>query len=84
MKVECNVSTCPAGKECMNQQFSKSQNALLEIFYTGNKGWGVRCKEDIRKGEFVVEYMGDIIDTKECADRMRKLVENSQARTLMK
>ncbi|KAG9490787.1 hypothetical protein GDO78_006232 [Eleutherodactylus coqui] len=68
---ECHPSVCPAGECCQNQAFSKRQYPEVEIFRTLSRGWGLRCKKDIKKGEFVNEYVGEMIDEEECRARIR-------------
>jgi SET domain-containing protein len=29
----------------------------------GSKGWGLIAKENIKKGDFIIEYMGEVLDT---------------------
>ncbi|XP_053575241.1 LOW QUALITY PROTEIN: histone-lysine N-methyltransferase, H3 lysine-36 specific [Bombina bombina] len=73
---ECHTSVCPAGDRCQNQDFSKRQYPEVEIFRTGSRGWGLRCKTDIKKGEFVNEYVGEMIDEEECRARIRYAQEH--------
>ncbi|KAM9311642.1 histone-lysine N-methyltransferase, H3 lysine-36 specific [Gastrophryne carolinensis] len=73
---ECHPSVCPAGEHCQNQAFSKRQYPDVEIFRTLSRGWGLRCKVDIRKGEFVNEYVGEMIDEEECRARIRYAQEH--------
>ncbi|XP_063303376.1 histone-lysine N-methyltransferase, H3 lysine-36 specific isoform X2 [Pelobates fuscus] len=68
---ECHPQVCPAGERCQNQAFSKRQYPEVEIFRTLSRGWGLRCKSDIKKGEFVNEYVGEMIDEEECRARIR-------------
>ncbi|KAI8475312.1 MAG: hypothetical protein J3K34DRAFT_365702 [Monoraphidium minutum] len=43
----------------------------MEIFQTSNnRGHGVRAARPIRKGEFVVEYAGEVVDSPEVQRRM--------------
>ena len=42
----------------------------LQVFWTGNRGWGVRCEVDIPVGAFVCCYVGKTI-TKTEADASR-------------
>lgn len=73
MMYECNPATCPAGQRCQNQRFQKRRYPLQEPFYTyTGRGWGLRTKENIRKGDFVNEYVGELIDEKECRRRMER------------
>ncbi|XP_069507600.1 histone-lysine N-methyltransferase, H3 lysine-36 specific isoform X2 [Ambystoma mexicanum] len=73
---ECNPSVCPAGEQCLNQCFSMKQYPEVEVFRTASRGWGLRCKIDLRKGEFVNEYVGELIDEEECRARIRHAQEN--------
>ncbi|XP_075065258.1 histone-lysine N-methyltransferase, H3 lysine-36 specific [Mixophyes fleayi] len=73
---ECHPSVCPAGEGCLNQAFSKRQYPDVEIFRTLSRGWGLRCKSDVKKGEFVNEYVGEMIDEEECRARIRYAQEH--------
>lgn len=73
---ECHPSVCPAGEGCLNQAFSKRQYPEVEIFRTLSRGWGLRSKSDIKKGEFVNEYVGEMIDEEECHARIRYAQEH--------
>jgi len=44
----------------------------LEIFKTENRGWGLRCPENLRRGQFIDTYVGEIITSAE-ADRREAL-----------
>lgn len=46
---ECHPSVCPAGERCQNQDFSKRQYPDVEIFRTLSRGWGLRCKTEVKK-----------------------------------
>ncbi|KAM4038359.1 histone-lysine N-methyltransferase NSD2-like [Anomaloglossus baeobatrachus] len=73
---ECHPSVCPAGESCQNQAFSQREYPEEEIFRTLSRGWGLRCKSDIKKGEFVNEYVGELIDEEECRARIRYAQEH--------
>ncbi|XP_040270696.1 histone-lysine N-methyltransferase NSD3 isoform X3 [Bufo bufo] len=73
---ECHPQVCPAGEYCQNQSFTKRLYPETEIFRTDKRGWGLRCKRDIRKGEFVNEYVGELIDEEECRLRLKRSHEN--------
>ncbi|XP_072517502.1 histone-lysine N-methyltransferase, H3 lysine-36 specific isoform X2 [Salminus brasiliensis] len=73
---ECNPQVCPAGEQCQNQRFMKREYSQVEIFRTLSRGWGLRCSHDIKKGEFVNEYVGEVIDEEECRARIRHAQEN--------
>ncbi|XP_030649135.1 histone-lysine N-methyltransferase, H3 lysine-36 and H4 lysine-20 specific [Chanos chanos] len=73
---ECHPQVCPAGDRCQNQCFTKRQYSQVEIFRTLGRGWGLRCCHDIKKGEFVNEYVGEVIDEEECRARIKHAQEN--------
>ncbi|NXN11208.1 NSD1 protein, partial [Indicator maculatus] len=73
---ECHPLVCPAGQRCQNQCFSKRQYPEVQIFRTLARGWGLQAKTDIRKGEFVNEYVGELIDEEECRARIRYAQEH--------
>ncbi|XP_070256514.1 histone-lysine N-methyltransferase NSD2 isoform X2 [Myotis yumanensis] len=73
---ECHPQVCPAGEACQNQSFSKRQYPETKIVRTDGKGWGLVATRDIRKGEFVNEYVGELIDDEECRARIKHAQEN--------
>ncbi|XP_050949120.1 histone-lysine N-methyltransferase NSD2 [Labeo rohita] len=74
---ECHPQVCPAGERCQNQCFTKRQYCQVEIFRTLSRGWGLRCVHDIKKGGFVNEYVGEVIDEEECRARIKHAQENN-------
>ena len=44
--------------------FSLSFNSgiipFLQVFWTGNKGWGIRCLEDLPANTFLCQYAGEV------------------------
>nr|XP_033805871.1 histone-lysine N-methyltransferase SETDB2 [Geotrypetes seraphini] len=58
---ECNIS-CKCDKMfCQNRVVQHGLRLQLQVFKTQNKGWGVRCLDDIDKGTFVCTYTGRIL-----------------------
>ncbi|GAB6024936.1 Histone-lysine N-methyltransferase NSD3 [Chamberlinius hualienensis] len=74
---ECHPGICLAGERCNNQRFQKREYPTVETFLSEGKGWGLRCLMDIKKGDFVNEYVGEIIDENECRRRMKKMHEEN-------
>ncbi|XP_071947092.1 histone-lysine N-methyltransferase NSD2-like [Antedon mediterranea] len=72
LQVECHPTVCPAGENCQNQRFQKRQYPDSIPFKTGPRGWGLMTKVDIKKGDFVNEYVGELVDDEECHRRIRK------------
>ncbi|XP_044060563.1 histone-lysine N-methyltransferase, H3 lysine-36 specific isoform X2 [Siniperca chuatsi] len=73
---ECHPQVCAAGERCQNQAFTKRQYTPVEIYRTLSCGWGLRGVSDIKKGAFVSEYVGEVIDEEECRARIRHAQEN--------
>ncbi|KAI7730288.1 hypothetical protein M8C21_003030 [Ambrosia artemisiifolia] len=62
LNIECVKGTCPCGELCSNQQFQKRKYSKLKCFPTGKKGHGLQLQEDIPKGRFLIEYVGEVLD----------------------
>ena len=55
---------------CQNQNFIKKNYPKFKVFKTKNCGFGLKTLEDIPKGKFVNEYVGELIDNKELERRL--------------
>ena len=70
MIYECN-DRCPCGPRCKNRNVQWGRDIPLQIFKTKERGWGLRCPVDLRRGQFIDTYRGEIITSEE-ADRREK------------
>ena len=53
--------------------FIRFSQVKLCIYRTSNGcGWGVKALENIKKGSFVVEYVGEVITNEEAEERGKK------------
>lgn len=43
---------------CINRLVQHGLQVRLQLFKTQNKGWGIRCLDDVAKGSFVCIYAG--------------------------
>lgn len=75
LSVECSSGICPAGNKCGNQAFVRRQYPSMEPFHTAGRGWGLRALESISSGQFVVEYVGEVIDEAEYKRRLQRKKE---------
>ncbi|PYH95926.1 SET domain-containing protein [Aspergillus ellipticus CBS 707.79] len=66
MIYECS-SRCECDERCWNRVVQNGRKVRLEIFNTGNRGFGLRSHDMIRAGQFIDCYLGEVI-TKEMAD----------------
>ncbi|PIN15969.1 Transcription factor NSD1 [Handroanthus impetiginosus] len=71
---ECRVQciscskACRCSKKCTNRPFQKVKK--IQIVKTELCGWGVVAGEPFRKGDFIVEYVGEVIDDALCERRL--------------
>jgi len=69
---ECNKK-CGCGSACYNRVVQKGRKIKLCVYRTPNGcGWGVKTMENIKKGSFVVEYVGEVITSEEAEERGKK------------
>ncbi|XP_075165792.1 SET domain bifurcated histone lysine methyltransferase eggless [Haematobia irritans] len=57
---ECNVR-CKCKKSCLNRVVQHSLQIKLQVFKTSNRGWGLRCINDVPRGSFVCVYAGHLL-----------------------
>ncbi|XP_061599217.1 histone-lysine N-methyltransferase NSD2 [Cololabis saira] len=77
LQYECHPQVCPSGERCCNQDFTKRLYPETKIIKTPGKGWGLVALRDIKKGEFVNEYIGELVDEEECRARIKYAHENN-------
>uniref|UniRef100_A0A3Q4N8G8 Histone-lysine N-methyltransferase SETDB2 n=1 Tax=Neolamprologus brichardi TaxID=32507 RepID=A0A3Q4N8G8_NEOBR len=44
---------------CQNRLVQRGIRVRLQVFQTENRGWGVRCRDDLDRGTFVCIYAGE-------------------------
>uniref|UniRef100_A0A8C1GBJ7 Ash1 (absent, small, or homeotic)-like (Drosophila) n=1 Tax=Cyprinus carpio TaxID=7962 RepID=A0A8C1GBJ7_CYPCA len=68
---ECSPSTCPCGDQCDNQRIQRHEWVhSLERFRAEGKGWGIRTKQSLRAGQFIIEYLGEVVSEQGFRTRM--------------
>ncbi|KAJ3609765.1 hypothetical protein NHX12_024276, partial [Muraenolepis orangiensis] len=68
---ECSPSICPCREQCDNQHIQRHEWVqCLERFRAEGKGWGIRTKEALRSGQFIIEYLGEVVSEHEFRSRM--------------
>lgn len=55
---ECNQQCKCSKRTCLNRVVQHPLQLKLQLFKTPNKGWGLRCVNDIPKGTFICIYAG--------------------------
>ncbi|KAJ6917679.1 histone-lysine N-methyltransferase ASHH3 isoform X2 [Populus alba x Populus x berolinensis] len=66
-------SGCKCGSSCSNKPFQQRQVKKMKLVQTEKCGSGIVADEDIKQGEFVIEYVGEVIDDKTCEERLWKM-----------
>ncbi|XP_076892187.1 histone-lysine N-methyltransferase ASHH3-like isoform X1 [Bidens hawaiensis] len=61
---------CKCDESCLNKPFHQRPRKKMKIVQTEKCGSGVVAEEDIRRGEFIIEYVGEVIDDKKCEERL--------------
>lgn len=70
--VECNPKKCQCGHSCKNMAIQNGTMIPLEVFET-SKGFGIKSSQEIKKGEFVIEYIGEIISEDQFKERLETM-----------
>ncbi|XP_061462753.1 histone-lysine N-methyltransferase ASH1L isoform X2 [Rhineura floridana] len=74
---ECSPNTCPCGEQCCNQRIQRHEWVqCLERFRAEEKGWGIRTKESLKSGQFIIEYLGEVVSEQEFRNRMIEQYHN--------
>ncbi|KAJ6121579.1 hypothetical protein N7512_004044 [Penicillium capsulatum] len=73
MIYECSYR-CSCAGDCWNHVVQRGRQIRLEIFDTGERGFGLRSRDPIVAGQFIDRYLGEVItkadaDAREAADQ---------------
>lgn len=67
MQYLCSPKLCPAGPTCTNGPFNERDpfrrpdgRSATKVFYTGNRGFGLKAVVDIPRDTFIMEYRGEV------------------------
>ncbi|KAF8402445.1 hypothetical protein HHK36_013401 [Tetracentron sinense] len=63
-------SSCKCGVSCLNKPFQLRTVKKMKLVETEKCGSGLVAEEEINQGEFVIEYVGEVIDDKTCEERL--------------
>lgn len=66
--IECSPK-CIVGDRCTNRRFQKHQNSACNIFKTEKKGYGLIATSYIPAGVFIMEYVGEVLNSKQFEKR---------------
>ncbi|XP_031639899.1 uncharacterized protein LOC116351884 isoform X2 [Contarinia nasturtii] len=66
--IECGPK-CIVGDRCTNRRFQKHENSPCNIFKTEKKGYGLIATSYIPAGVFIMEYVGEVLNSKQFEKR---------------
>jgi [histone H3]-lysine9 N-trimethyltransferase SUV39H len=67
---ECN-HMCKCGNNCKTKVTKHRRQVPVEIFKTKDRGWGLRCLVDLKRGQFIDFYYGLLIPVAESEKRSK-------------
>lgn len=70
LMIECG-SRCPLREHCTNKRFQNLVYGDVEVFNAEEKGCGLRARSSLKAGTFIMEYVGEVLDTKEFKRRRK-------------
>ncbi|XP_062193646.1 histone-lysine N-methyltransferase ASHH3-like [Phragmites australis] len=73
MLFSCCSSNCNCDNTCANKSFQHRPLKKTKLIKTEKCGFGLVAEDEIKKGEFVIEYVGEVIDDKTCEERLWKM-----------
>ncbi|XP_022207252.2 histone-lysine N-methyltransferase SETMAR [Nilaparvata lugens] len=69
--IECGTE-CNCGETCGNRVVQRGPVSGLEVVAVGGKGLGLMRNQDLRRGDFICEYAGEVIGKSEAKMRANK------------
>ncbi|XP_034482380.1 probable histone-lysine N-methyltransferase CG1716 [Drosophila innubila] len=75
LMIECGP-LCTNGDRCTNKRFQQHQGWPCRVFRTEKKGCGITAELQIPPGEFIMEYVGEVIDSEEFERRQHLYSED--------
>ncbi|XP_052080137.1 uncharacterized protein LOC127718205 isoform X2 [Mytilus californianus] len=76
--IECG-SRCQCGDFCTNKRFQKRQFADVAAFRTDWKGFGLKTNAELPHGDFVMEYVGEVLDYKTFKSRTKQYAKSGES-----
>lgn len=73
VSTECCASFCTAGDRCTNRRFQLQQHAQVYPVRTAGRGWGLAAGQPIRKGQFIIQYIGEVYNINSDLGRARQI-----------
>ncbi|SPP82001.1 probable histone-lysine N-methyltransferase CG1716 [Drosophila guanche] len=77
LMIECGP-LCRNGDRCTNKRFQLQQGRPCRVFRTEKKGFGLAAELQIPSGEYIMEYVGEVIDSEEFQRRQHLYARDGQ------
>ncbi|ODN75230.1 hypothetical protein L202_06423 [Cryptococcus amylolentus CBS 6039] len=61
---------CPCAEGCENRSLNRRKGPSYKVTYMGARGFGIVITEDVSKGDFIMDYRGEVIDLDTFRDRI--------------
>ncbi|EGZ15800.1 hypothetical protein PHYSODRAFT_263017 [Phytophthora sojae] len=83
--ISCSDETCSAPdlSMCSNRAIKRRELKSVRVEYIPGPGFGLVANEKINAGEFIIEYVGEVIDDIECERRMIQYRDNGEVNFYM-
>ncbi|RLN63945.1 hypothetical protein BBJ28_00017038 [Nothophytophthora sp. Chile5] len=65
-------SNCMLGENCGNRALHQKVYPRFQRFHTVEKGWGLRIMDNVKAGQLVIEYVGEVINEEEKERRLQE------------
>ncbi|KAH9258905.1 hypothetical protein BASA81_002969 [Batrachochytrium salamandrivorans] len=86
LQIECTLETCRIcrrGQDCGNQRITKGEMKKMETRLVLEKGVGLFLLEPVSAGQYMQEYVGEVILEKECLRRLAQDYAEEKHKYLM-
>ena len=75
----CFCGTTPSLlTQCRNRWTQRATECLIQLFIDPLKGYSIRTLNDLKLGQFIVEYCGEVIDKIEAKNRFKLYSERNE------
>ncbi|KAJ8556630.1 hypothetical protein ON010_g9336 [Phytophthora cinnamomi] len=83
--ISCSDETCsaPDPSMCSNRAIKRRELKSVRVEYIPGPGFGLIANEKINAGEFIIEYVGEVIDDSECERRLIQYRDNGEVNFYM-
>lgn len=69
--IECGHD-CSLGRYCGNKRFQLREYAECSVIVTSHKGFGLQADTEIEAGDFIIEYVGEVLNKTQCSQRVKE------------